>query len=160
MIVQKIDEENPNLMKTYSDTLHLIRNEYGEVFEVAIDPADSGRIYFETDEFISTVNSEQKINDVIQEKVKDVLEELKIQIPDANEKLYSKYKLMVFLKNGHMWDKFKFWINSNEEIKDFWDTALEFDENDENFQKFQFVFKKLFNIEDEKFEKIKEFCRK
>lgn len=160
MIVQKIDEENPNLMKTYSDTLHLIRNEYGEIFEVAIDPADSGRTYFETDEFISTVNSEQKINDVIQEKVKDVLEELKIQIPDVNEKLYSKYKLMVFLKNGHMWDKFKMWINSNEEIKDFWDTALEFDENDENFQKFQFIFKKLFNIEDEKFEKIKEFCRK
>lgn len=55
MIVQEILEENPDLIKTYSDAgKYIVNVETGEKWGEAIDPISPGRIYIyeETDEDI------------------------------------------------------------------------------------------------------------
>lgn len=60
MIVQEILEENPDLIKTYSDAgKYIVNVETGEKWGEAIDPISAGRIYEETDEDIEVEETEE-----------------------------------------------------------------------------------------------------
>ena len=60
MLVQEILEDNPDLIKSYSDAGYFIMNtETGEKWGEAIDPVSVGRTYVETDELIPVEEEEE-----------------------------------------------------------------------------------------------------
>lgn len=72
MIVQENLEENPDLIKTYSDAgKYIVNVETREKWGEAIDPISAGRIYEETDEDIPVETDEPKEDIPVAEVVEE-----------------------------------------------------------------------------------------
>lgn len=72
MIVQKIHEENPDLIVTWSDAgKYIIQDETGVKYESATDPVMMFRTYTESDEDIPVETDEPKEDIPVAEAVED-----------------------------------------------------------------------------------------
>lgn len=160
MIIQeKFIENETEYIKTYSDSEVYIKDTDGNIFESAIDLASNEKTYIETEDKIPNENEQSDINKKIQDEVERIINE---RYPQSQEKTYSKYKFMLFMKQNNMWDAFKNWLSlpDNIEIQDMWDTVLEFGEDDPNFKTFTDLFKTYFKVSDEEIDHMKAICLK